>query len=191
MLDPIGIFKNWYNDEKKISKALIPSACCLSTIGIDGFPNARYVSLKDICSGKFIITGSIITQKGLEIFQNNKVALTFWWNETKRQVRIQGFADKISNDAADIYFAERDISSKLATVIIEQAKKNNSSHGIEKKLEKMLAKEANEIPRPASWGGYSISPVRIEFMKFQTNRLHSRKLFEIVNHEWNSIDLFP
>jgi pyridoxamine 5'-phosphate oxidase len=43
-------------------------------------------------------------RKGHEINLCNKVALTFWWVETERQVRIQGEATQISKALADKYF---------------------------------------------------------------------------------------
>ncbi len=62
---PIEIFKLWYQNEQELTKIRIPSACCLSTNGIDGFPNSRFVSLKDILDDKFIITGNLTSRKGI------------------------------------------------------------------------------------------------------------------------------
>lgn len=58
-INPIEIFTKWFDDEIKLTKVNIPSACCLSTIGMDNYPNARFVSLKGILEGSFIVTGNI------------------------------------------------------------------------------------------------------------------------------------
>jgi hypothetical protein len=42
-MTPIQLFSKWFDEELKRTTVRIPTACCLSTIGIDGFPNARFV----------------------------------------------------------------------------------------------------------------------------------------------------
>src|SRR5438309_3912875 len=100
-MDPLQKFGEWYSEELRQSNARIPSACCLSTIGLDGYPNARIVSLKEVKNEKFIFTGSLTTRKGLEIANKNKIALTFWWSATEKQIRIQGDTLKIPDTAAE------------------------------------------------------------------------------------------
>src|SRR5215217_8011137 len=111
-MNPFQLFKDWYGLELQLAKVRIPSACCLSTSGLDGYPNARFVSLKDVVDNTFIVTGPMSSRKGNEIDRSNKVALTFWWTETERQVRIQGEAKKISAQLADKYFFERSRNSQ-------------------------------------------------------------------------------
>jgi pyridoxamine 5'-phosphate oxidase len=110
-------FNTWFNEELKLTKASIPTACCLSTIGTDGFPNARFVSLKAVMGETFIVTGTLASRKGTEINKTNKVALTFWWPETARQVRIQGSAAQISDKLADQFFAERNRDSQIVSIV--------------------------------------------------------------------------
>jgi pyridoxamine 5'-phosphate oxidase len=75
---PIQLFSKWFDEELKLSKVQIPTAVCLSTIGIDNFPNARFVSFKELIDNSFVITGPLNSRKGIEIENNNSVALTFW-----------------------------------------------------------------------------------------------------------------
>ena len=75
---PLDLFAEWLNKETSLTKVRIPTACCLSTVGLDGFPNSRFVSLKELAENKFVVTGSLISRKAFEINDNNKVALTFW-----------------------------------------------------------------------------------------------------------------
>lgn len=118
--NPIEIFKEWFTQESSFTKVAIPTACCLSTIGIDNYPNARFVSLKGIEENNFVVTGTISSMKGLEIKQTNKIALTFWWTETERQVRIQGNAKELSNELADKYFSERNRDSQIVSIVSNQ-----------------------------------------------------------------------
>ena len=107
MENPIALFLKWFDEESAMSEANIPSAVCLSTLGLDGFPNARFVSLKKVRNDSFVVTGPLQSRKGIEIEADNKVALTFWWTGTERQVRIQGGASKITESLATIYFDAR------------------------------------------------------------------------------------
>jgi pyridoxamine 5'-phosphate oxidase len=119
-MTPIEQFRKWFDEELSLTKLRIPTACCLSTIGMDGFPNARFVSLKDILENNFIVTGTLTSRKGIEINSTNKVALSFWWTETERQVRIQGNAFRISDLLADKYFAARNRDSQIVSIVSNQ-----------------------------------------------------------------------
>ena len=187
---PIELFKKWFSEEEKLSKLSVPTAVCLSTVGLDGFPNARFVSLKEIVDESFIITTPLESRKGLEIENNNKVALTFWWTETERQVRIQGIATTITKELAQKYFHERDLDSQVVSLICQQGKEIDDIKLLEKRIaEATLTNSKIEIPK--NWGGYSIEPIRIEFMEFNKTRFHDRKLYEIENNKWTLKQLQP
>jgi len=187
---PIQQFSKWFNEELKLSKVQIPTAVCLSTIGIDNFPNARFVSFKDLIDDSFVITGPINSRKGIEIKNNDKVALTFWWTETKRQIRIQGFATKISEQLADKYFNERTLNSQAVSLTSEQGKEIDNLGMLQEKVQKRVLIKT-KIKRPKIWGGFSIKPIRIEFMEFKKTRLHDRKLYENKNGKWNLKQIQP
>lgn len=180
---PLELFSKWFKEELELSKTRIPTAVCLSTIGLDNFPNARFVSFKELVDKSFIITGPINSRKGAEIENNDNVALTFWWTETEKQIRIQGIATKISDQLADKYFSERNLNSKAVSLICEQGKVINNLEQLEKKVLKKVS-ENIIITRPKNWSGFSIKPVRIEFMNFKKTRFHDRKLYEVENGEW-------
>ncbi len=189
---PIEIFRKWFNEELKLTKVRIPTACCLSTIGTDNFPNARFVSLKGIVENSFIITGTMTARKGLEIEKTNNIALTFWWTETERQVRIQGYATMINTELADNYFAERNRDSQLVSIVSDQGKELHNMEELEKNYQKLETAFANQLlKRPENWSGYSIEPVRIEFLEFKPTRFHERTLYELVKGQWTHIQLQP
>jgi pyridoxamine 5'-phosphate oxidase len=190
--NPIDIFREWFNQEINSTKVVIPTACCLSTIGIDNYPNARFVSLKGIAENNFIVTGTINSRKGLEIEKTNKVALTFWWTETERQVRIQGTAHQISNELADKYFAERNRDSQIVSIVSNQGQILNDIESLNNKYIDLQTTCANQIlTRPENWSGYSIEPIRVEFLEFKTTRFHNRKLYELINGQWTRTELQP
>ena len=188
--NPILLFKKWYGQELKLSKEQIPSAVCLSTVGIDHFPNARFVSLKEIIDGSFIITGPLDSRKGIEIKNNNKVSLTFWWTATERQIRIQGVATKISEELAETYFKTRSRASQAVSLLCKQGIEVDDVTVLKNKVLDKVA-QGEPIDRPKSWGGFAIAPVRIEFMEFHKTRFHDRKLYEFENNTWKVKQLQP
>jgi pyridoxamine 5'-phosphate oxidase len=191
-MTPIELFNKWYEEELNYSKVRIPSACCLSTIGTDGYPNARFVSLKEVVENNFIVTGSLTSRKGIEIKADNKIALTFWWIETERQVRIQGSAKKFSEKLADKYFMERNRDSQIVSIVSEQGEEIEYLDILIKKYENIEIKYSNKtLKRPNNWGGYLIKPIRIEFLEFRPTRFHDRKLYELSNGQWKSKQLQP
>jgi pyridoxamine 5'-phosphate oxidase len=190
--NPIEIFRKWFDEELSLTKVRIPSACCLSTVGQDNYPNARFVSLKEVVEKSFIVTGTLTSRKGLEIKETNKVALTFWWTETERQIRIQGKATPISNELADKYFAERNRDSQIVSIISNQGQILNNIEILNKEYKEIETNYRNQLlTRPENWGGYSIKPIRIEFLEFKRTRFHDRKLFQIINGQWTNTELQP
>jgi pyridoxamine 5'-phosphate oxidase len=190
--NPIDKFKKWFDEEINLTKVSIPTACCLSTVGIDNFPNARFISFKGIAENNFIVTGTITSRKGLEINENNKVALTFWWTETERQVRIQGNATLISVELADKYFAGRSRESQIVSIVSNQGQTLNDIDILNKKYQDLETKFNNQnLTRPENWGGYSIEPIRIEFLEFQPTRFHYRKLYQLKDGQWTKTEIQP
>tara|TARA_R100001143_G_scaffold63594_1_gene73163 strand:+ start:16632 stop:17216 length:585 start_codon:yes stop_codon:yes gene_type:complete len=191
-INPIELFLKWYNRELSLTNVRLPGACCLSTIGIDGVPNARFVSLKDVIDGKFAITGSINSRKGLEIEANPNVALTFWWTETERQVHIQGNASVMENSLADKYFAERNRESQIVSIVSKQGQElQNVDELTQKYIELDTQSSGKDLKRPDYWRGYLIEPFRIEFLDFKSTRFHERVLYEMEHGEWNHQQLQP
>jgi len=186
MNNPIVLFQTWFDEELVKSELKIPSACCFSTIGKDGYPNSRFVSLKEVNEGRFIVTGPLNSKKGEEVKSNFKVSLTFWWIATQKQVRIQGDAYLISGSKAAAYFADRNDDAKIVSVAFQQGKEIES---FEKLTETFLKKQETyrntSIKHPKTWGGFSIDAKRIEFMEFEESRLHKRTLYQRDARVWN------
>jgi len=192
MNHPLSLFEKWFFKEKELGNLKLPAACCLSTNGLDGYPNARFVSLKEIKDESFVITLPLNSRKGREIENNSKAALSFWWTFTERQVRVQGNVSKIPEYNAEIYFDKRNRDSKIVSAIFEQGKEIQDVAYMHTYFEqKKMELENREIEKPKNWGGIYIKPIRMEFMQFRQSRLHERKLFELVNTKWKVTILQP
>ncbi len=189
----ISLFQQYLNEEIRAREVRLPYACCLSTIGLDGFPNARFVSLKEIRDNQFIITGTLTSRKGAEINNDNRVALSFWWPETQRQVRIQGIAHTVTGEVTDRYFRERNLESRIVSVVSEQGAVMTDPEALHRAYE-ALALELNngiDIVRPDNWGAYAIEPIRVEFLTFSETRFHDRSLYQQQDGVWSLRRLQP
>lgn len=184
-MNPIDLFESWFAEHKEMCNLKLPAACCLSTIGLDGFPNARYVSLKEVDDGAFVITGPSDSRKGMEMSNCPKVAITFWWSATGRQVRIQGNATLIPNSKAKVYFDQRNRESKIVSSIFQQGAEIESIESLQTQFEERKSSFGEkEISRPPNWGGVYIHPERMEFMQFRESRLHERSMYIKVEDRW-------
>lgn len=190
-MNPIDLFREKLSEALVLSASLIPKACCLSTKGLDGFPNARFVELKEILEGKFMITGTLSSLKGVEIRADDRVALTFWWQETGTQVRIQGRTTFLESAAADKYFRGRNIDSQIVSSISRQGKELKDEPALIDAYRIRVAETKAVITRPEDWGGFCIDPLRIEFLEFHPARLHRRRLFSKEKNDWRMIYLQP
>jgi len=191
-MDPLQLFKSWFLEEKEINSMKLPAACCLSTIGEDGYPNARFVSLKELRNESFVITGSLDSRKGRELQNINKAALTFWWTGTERHIRIQGDVTMIPDAEASQYFSKRNVDSRIVSNAFDQGMEIESIAHLKEVFE---TKKNNigegEPQRPVAWGGFYLKPIRIELMQFKASRLHERRLFSKVDSAWEMVILQP
>ena len=184
--DPFFLFDIWFKEvSSKNSKSEV-NAMTLSTIGLSGYPNGRIVLLKYYSHDGFVFFTNYNSNKAASIDQNNKVSISFFWEEMERQVIIKGNAHKTSENLNNQYFNSRPKGSKLGSIVSK-----NQSSVIESK--KVLIERFNElseefknkkIDRPKNWGGYVIKPIEYEFWQGGSDRLHDRIRYRNNNKNW-------
>ena len=175
--DPIVQFQQWY-DEAIVVHPIHPDAMVLATSTSDGKPSVRTVLLKNADTRGFVFFTNYHSRKGKELAHNPNVELCFYWHSLERQVRIEGIVEKVSAGESDEYFRTRPRESQLGAHVSPQSDVVASREELERKmtaLEKQFA--GKEIPRPQHWGGYRVTPSRIEFWQGRQARLHDRILY--------------
>lgn len=182
---PIEQFQRWF-DEARYAEVVEPNAMVLATVGEDGFPSSRVVLLKDIKPSGFSFFTNYHSRKGQAIAKQKKVSLLFFWPELQRQVRIDGWAEKLLSEDSDEYFASRPRGSRIGAIASPQSQVIADRKVLETRVEEVTAEYAEQanIERPAFWGGYLVSPLRMEFWQGRSNRLHDRIEYVFQQGNW-------
>jgi pyridoxamine 5'-phosphate oxidase len=189
--DPIDQFKIWYSEIEEVGY-LEPNAMVLSTVDKSGSPSGRNVLLKEIREDGFVFFTNYESRKAKDIENNEKVSLTFSWNELRRQVSIEGIAEKIPEIESDEYWAMRPHETKIGSLVSNQSSRIPSREELDTAFETQELKwRGGEVPRPHHWGGYKVSPNFIEFWQGRQNRLHDRIGYELTVQGWIFTRLSP
>ena len=191
--DPMVLFKKWFHEVEDFGGVEEVNAMTVSTIGLDGFPKARVVLLKQFTYEGFIFYTNYDSEKGKAIANNPNVCLSFFWHSLERQIIIKGKAIKIAENLSDGYFESRPDGSKLGAIVSNQSEVIPSRIVLEEKLKQLEVDcKGKEILRPKNWGGYLIEPQEIEFWQGRANRLHDRIRYKLnADFSWKTERLAP
>jgi pyridoxamine 5'-phosphate oxidase len=191
--DPFGLFETWLNDAKA-SEINDPNAVSLATVDEMGLPNVRMVLLKDFDSRGFVFFTNFESQKGTEILAQKKAAMCFHWKSLRRQVRLRGEVEQVSDEEADAYYQTRPIGSRIGAWASKQSRPLESRFALEKAVAEYTARYAlGNIPRPPHWSGFRIKPLTIEFWHDRKFRLHDRVEFrrDDIEQPWSKVRMYP
>lgn len=191
-MDPIALFREWYDSARDTSLLKHRGAVCLSTVDQEGFPDGRFVDLKTFSESGFVFCTRFDSAKGVALAANPRAALTFWWDHIERQVRVLGPVERISDADADRYFQQRPRDAQLTTWASHQSAPLEDLAALERRVREMQIEFADApVPRPAEWGGYRVAPTRLEFLTFRATRLHERLQFYRTGDVWSKRWLQP
>ncbi|ACE90023.1 MULTISPECIES: pyridoxamine 5'-phosphate oxidase [Rhizobium] len=191
--EPFKLFAEWLK-EAEASEPNDPNAVALATVDEDGLPNVRMVLLKGFDDDGFVFYTNFESQKGREILGQRKAAMCFHWKSLRRQVRLRGPVEIVSDAEADAYFKTRARGSRIGAWASKQSRPLESRFALEKAVAEYTARYAlGEIPRPAHWSGFRIRPTSIEFWKDQAFRLHDRIEFRRPSPvgAWEKVRMYP
>ena len=189
--DPIALFDTWFA-AAKASEPNDPNAVALATADAAGRPSSRMVLLKGHGPGSFVFYTNRDSRKAGDLAANAQAALLFHWKSLRRQVRIEGTVALASDAESDAYFASRGRDSQLGAWASDQSRPLDARATFEARFEAAKARfEGGEVRRPPFWGGYRVTPERIEFWQDREHRLHERRLFTRNGDDWIEGLLYP
>ena len=190
--EPFDLFDSWMQEAVK-SEPNDPNAMALATVDPSGLPDLRMVLLKGVDTG-FVFYTNRESAKGRELDANLQAAANFHWKSLRRQVRVRGPVEQVTDAESDAYFASRPRDSRIGAWASQQSRPMDGRFALEKAVAIHAAKYAiGEVPRPPYWIGYRIKPVYIEFWKDKPFRLHERQVFrrDTPDGGWRREWLFP
>jgi pyridoxamine 5'-phosphate oxidase len=174
--NPLSLFQRWFDDAVA---AGVPEAdaMALATATRDGAPSVRFVLFRGMSEGGLRFFTNLGSRKGDELASNPRAAVVFWWQPLGRQVRIEGTIARLSAPEDDAYFAARPRGHRLAALASPQSRPIGYGELLDRYAELEREYQDRDVPRPAGWGGFRLTPTAIELWQRKDNRLHERTLF--------------
>jgi pyridoxamine 5'-phosphate oxidase len=189
--DPIEVFREWLT-EAEAAEPNDPNAMALATVDAAGNPSVRMVLLKGLDERGFAFYTNFESRKGEELLARPRAALCFHWKSLRKQVRVEGPVEIVSEADADAYFHSRARISQIGAAASQQSRPLDSRATLEQRVAELEARlKGAKVPRPPNWSGFRLLPKTIEFWKDGAYRLHDRVLFTRQGMDWTTERLYP
>ena len=189
--DPFALFVDWLA-AAKASEPNDANAMTLATVDAEGMPDARIVLLKDVDARGFTFFSNQESAKGEQLWAQPSAALVFHWKSLRRQVRVRGLIERVSEAEADAYFASRARESRIGAWASDQSRPLDSREMLEAEVAAETARfDGQDVPRPDRWTGWRVIPQQIEFWRDRPFRLHDRLQFDHDGDAWRRTRLWP
>ncbi|KRA55938.1 pyridoxamine 5'-phosphate oxidase [Devosia sp. Root635] len=190
-LDPFALFEEWFALAKE-AESNDPHAMALASVDADGLPDVRMVLLNARDARGFCFFTNFESEKGKQLLAQPKAAMVMHWKSLRRQVRMRGPVEVVTDQEADAYFASRAKGSQIASSASEQSRPVSSREALLTRVAEISAEIGeNPVVRPMHWSGFRIVPESIEFWKDGEFRLHDRVRFVRDGNGWRSERLYP
>lgn len=174
--DPIQGFLDAF-EKAKTTEPFDATAMTLATVDARGRPVARMVLLKSADARGFTFFTNFRSRKARELEATPYAALCIHWPASLTQARVEGSVARVDDEEADAYFASRPRESQIGAWASRQSEPLASRETLEARVREVEARYPGAVPRPPFWGGYRLTPDRIELWYAGAHRLHDRFVY--------------
>lgn len=188
---PHELFEAWL-DQAIDGGLLAPHAATLSTADASGHVHARTLVLKDVTADGWWFASQSTGPKGHDLAANPHAALTFFWPELGRQVKVTGSATSAGPDAGRADFLARPDPSRAAGLVNRQSEPLGSrSEYVQAFTEALRAVTADPGLVAPDWTAYVLTPTSVEFWQAPDEGPHTRLLYRAGADGWSAGLLWP
>ncbi|MBV8374331.1 MAG: pyridoxamine 5'-phosphate oxidase [Candidatus Eremiobacteraeota bacterium] len=188
--EPLQRLQQWIADAHATGAADVPMA--LATADRHGLPSVRIVLLRGLDVRGLRFFTSYDSRKGRELAENPHAAAVLYWPELGRQARVEGAVSRLSDDESDTYFDARARGHQIGAWASEQSEPLAAREILDERFSHFEQRfEDQPVPRPHSWGGFLLTPTRIEFWEHRPNRMHDRLEYVRDANRWRTQRLQP
>jgi pyridoxamine 5'-phosphate oxidase len=188
---PDDLFVTWFQDaiDAGVSE---PHVATLSTVDADGRPNARVLLLKTFAAGRWGFATSRGSRKGIELDGQPWAALTFYWRELGRQIRVRGRALDAGPQEAARDFRARSPAARAESWGGRQSQVLFRADDLHESLIAARSRvESQPEAVPDHWVRYDVVADEVEFWQADADRRHTRLRYELRAGSWTRRELWP
>lgn len=188
---PHELFVAWM-DEAIDAGLLAPQAATLSTADAAGHVHARTLVLKDVTADGWWFASQSTGPKGRDLAANPHAAMTFFWPELGRQVKVTGSAASAGAEASRADFLARPDASRAAGLVNRQSEPLGSLDEYRGAFaEALSAVTADPELAAPDWTAYALAPTEVEFWQAPDDGPHTRLLYRAGADGWTTTLLWP
>ena len=173
--DPVTLFLRWL--EVAIRDGVpAPHAMTLATADGQGRPSSRVLICKDVDSeGRWYFASGAASGKGRDIAVNPHAALSFWWPQQGRQIRIRGAASPADRQASAADFLARPPASRAEALVGRQSEPLGDLAELDRAFRQALHRvESDPALVAPGWTLYALTADEAEFWQGDLDRRHVR-----------------
>jgi pyridoxamine 5'-phosphate oxidase len=188
---PAELFLRWLVEAIQ-ANVREPHAMTLSTVDHEGRPTSRVLILKGLGDGRWEFATSRGSRKGKELDGNGWAALSFYWSELGRQVRVRGRVLEAGAERSAADFLARSDGARAEALAGTQSEVLSDLED----LEEALREAGEQIERDPGvvdeeWTVYGLVPDEVEFWQAHPERRHVRLRYLLRDGSWERAQLWP
>lgn len=187
---PQPLFLEWL-DAAVLAGVLAPHAATLATSDSGG-PSARVLILKDLDDDAWQIATPADSRPGAAMLASGRAALTFFWPQLGRQVRVEGEVGRAPESEAAADFLARPAAAR-ATALVGRPSTAllDDAEYAAARTEAVARLDAEPELVPATWALWRVAARSVEFWQAAHDRAHIRLRYNRDGESWARERLWP